>query len=419
MNKYAFDPSKYMNKKTTIEELPQNKEKIDIIPSMLQEVPKKEVVKNKYVLERRNLQPQKVKINKKQVLRKIKVGTVGVVAVFAMVFALNKPSAKTSDANTQPVEVVQEINTQEQSTYNINYEQLVKIAQEDVNNQPQIEVEEKEEPVVEIIEEETPVFNFEDRLVESSGIVGSNSDMYESRLTDEMENAYNNASKKWGVDSNILIAMGKQETNLTNASSKYAKGIMQIENVNRDGVFKAYNFEKNEYETVRFANLDLENINDNIEAAAVIFQDRMEAFDYNILFVIQSYNYGRNGMIKAIEMAKADLGKEKEELTLDEVTPYLEYIHSHPKEVFKNWEYDRYGDPYYANRIRMFSSERMIYVETPNAVYFYDLETGRRIAKCDKNENGNYVEEDTKFEASLDDYISLASSTQEKETKTY
>jgi len=255
-------------------------------------------------------------------------------------------------------------------------------------------------------------------LSNEDSFIGTKKDLFNERL-EKIRDFFDNTARERGVDSNILIAIAKQESNLNNNISGKATGIMQIEDVNHKSTYKSYNYNLGMEEKVSFSKLNLYNIDDNIKAGTIIFQNRIKNFDYNILFALQSYNYGEGPVNKAIEYACNDLRKDKHSLTYDEVYPYLEYIHKNPNKTIRtNWEYKTYGDPLYAKRISEFSNSRLIYNksvdELSTRLTVYDLETGKAIKKYikdDDNINDIYIDMDTnekiKFEnivSSIDSY---------------
>ena len=261
--------------------------------------------------------------------------------------------------------------------------------------------------------------DFSEIINENNDYVGIDKELVNDRI-DKLDTYFSDVEETYGVDKNILISIGMQESNLNNnIKSEHAKGIMQIENVNHDSTYKSYNYNLGKEESVNFSKLNLSNVADNIKAGTVMFKNTLKKFDYNILFALQSYNYGVVPMNKAIEYAVKELGKDKYSLTYSEVLPYIEYIHKNPRTTIdKNWKYKTYGDPIYSINVSKYSNSRIIYNKTVDnsnntRLTIYDLVTGRAIKKYIKADE-LYIDLDTnekiRFEnilSSIEEYNNL------------
>ncbi len=251
--------------------------------------------------------------------------------------------------------------------------------------------------------------------------ISENYEIVDKYLTDDYKTMFDNASKMYGTNSNLLIAISAQETTLGHGSfSGSARGIMQIESCNWNNVYNQYNFQTNEIEKVSFSKLNLKSNSGCIKAGSIMFQECITKYDYNILFALQAYNFGPELVKIAISMAEEELGIPKEELTYDDLQPYFKYIHLHPEKFVKNWGRGTYGDGNYSDNVRKYANERIISTKlTKNEKIYnniYDLETGMCIKQyvTDNTSPGLYFDEKNKLYLTDSDILDVVNEFNER-----
>ena len=205
-------------------------------------------------------------------------------------------------------------------------------------------------------------------LDNKSNKIGNISNNYNDvlkNLTDEQDRVFKENAYTYGLDSNMLAAIGQIETSLgTGSFSKTARGIMQIENVNFENIYtNVYNYRTNTKETVDFKELNLNNLHDNVKASCVMLQELVTKYDYNLLFAIQAYNFGPTAVNKALKEASIETGKQIKDLDIEEVIPFFK----------KN----KSGDSNYVYKYLQYIKERITGIKiTKNNIeyiYIYDL----------------------------------------------
>ena len=119
--------------------------------------------------------------------------------------------------------------------------------------------------------------------------------------------------KMYGVDANLLCAIGAQESSgihkSQSANGGYATGIMGIEYIWADADIFVYNFEKKAYETIKVDYSKIGDLDYNVKVGAAIFQ----SYFYNTLknvedipetnymvYTLQKYNFGPGNMWKLL-----------------------------------------------------------------------------------------------------------------------
>ncbi len=119
--------------------------------------------------------------------------------------------------------------------------------------------------------------------------------------------------KIYGVDANLLCAIGAQESSgIHHKESKnggYATGLMGIEYIWDGGEIRVFNFENNCYETIVVDYSRIGELDYNIKIGAAIFQNyfystlknsnNVEETDY-LAFTLQKYNMGPGNMGKVL-----------------------------------------------------------------------------------------------------------------------
>ena len=209
------------------------------------------------------------------------------------------------------------------------------------------------------------------------------------KLTDDLVECFNDSCSKRGFDPEILIAMGKQENSLLNKTTGSAYGMMQIESVNRNNSYNTENFITNEKEYVKFSNMDLKNVKDNIDASAIMFQELIARYNNNINIAIHAYNYGYPIIDKIINRVMREKNISKEQVTYNDIKDYLKDLHKNPGKYLSNWGNSTYGDGNYVKNVTQRMRKRLvyaIYIENDNKILsIYDVSTGESIKKYISN----------------------------------
>ena len=134
---------------------------------------------------------------------------------------------------------------------------------------------------------------------------------FESRVNDDkfrITNAYynemiTNISNEYGIDPRIMIAIATQESGIHNPNLKgSAIGLMQIERAVWNGKsLSAYNYAKDNNETLKITEEKLNDLEFNIRAACMILRDCLNRTNYNLPVAIQMYNFGYGNMNKVFK----------------------------------------------------------------------------------------------------------------------
>lgn len=172
--------------------------------------------------------------------------------------------------------------------------------------------------------------------------------------------------KRYGVDPYLLLAKAAQESggrHEENKKSSGGYGLMQIESPGRviTGV-KALNFETGKVEHMVISGPgDVDSVEDNIRAGAMITASRLKDWNYNIAIGMQAYNFGTPAMNKVIEEYARRIGSTKEQVVANHGdTGWQEVVmdlHKNPQKYISNWPHKTYGDPnYLQNVMRYYSS---------------------------------------------------------------
>ena len=129
----------------------------------------------------------------------------------------------------------------------------------------------------------------------SGSILSNRSDVDRTKIY----NAVNSASEKYGVDSNLILAIIKQESDFQpNAkSSSGASGLMQLmpENFKSAGITDGY------------------DVNQNVNGGTKLFKEYLNQFDGNKEMALMAYNAGPGTMQKRGVSSTSDLYKMPQE----------------------------------------------------------------------------------------------------------
>ena len=125
-------------------------------------------------------------------------------------------------------------------------------------------------------------------------------------------------AKRYGLDKNLLAAIAAHECygdHERGINVGPAEGLMQIEkSVHLGYTESAYNFETGEMDKVTVTIEKLQDVETNIQIAAMILQNCMELWDYNIPLAVQTYNLGIGNINKMLSMCSELEGIDKEDL---------------------------------------------------------------------------------------------------------
>lgn len=124
-------------------------------------------------------------------------------------------------------------------------------------------------------------------------------------------------AKMYGIDPNLVIALATQErgehSNIMDEGG--AIGLMQIQVgpwLNKG--LTAYNFEKQEYETIYIDIEKIKNLETNIQIGCIILQNAFRTVDYNILAGLQCYNMGGPNMANILNCYSINSNKPVEQI---------------------------------------------------------------------------------------------------------
>lgn len=203
-------------------------------------------------------------------------------------------------------------------------------------------------------------------------------------------NDYNYFEKNasiYGVPSQIMLAMGMQETNLMHneclPGGEYyngcALGIMQLEK-NCNNKITAYNYNSNQEELVKYSDEELCNIENNIQVGCMRFQKAIEKYNGNIYVAIQSHNFGEVMTDKALELTAQEKGIDVNDILNDyqdlSWMKYIEDIHNNPSKYLSNWEYNTYGDADYLYKVLSYCPTTKVSYQFNGDEYNFDLQYG-------------------------------------------
>lgn len=153
---------------------------------------------------------------------------------------------------------------------------------------------------------------------------------------------------QYGIDPRLLAAIAAQESSGVHSSRSLngaAIGLMQIEiKVWQNQKLTAYNFQTKEYETIQVDRESLGESDYNIKVAAMILQNCLVNFQYNIPISLQCYNMGSGNMRKVLKAYCNDVGIEIEDMIQNQVS--LEWV-SYLKKA-------RGGDKHYIENVLSF-----------------------------------------------------------------
>ena len=169
----------------------------------------------------------------------------------------------------------------------------------------------------------------------------------------------------YGIDPKLALAIACHERgeHSDQIDDGGAIGLFQIQVDVWDGNdISAYNFETGEWETYTIELDNIKNIEDNVKAGIMIFQDCLIRDSYNIEMAVQEYNFGHGGLLNAIHAASDDLGVDINELETNGNTDWFNYRTA-------NVTSDGYqmGDPNYVENVfKYINDNELLKFRTPD-----------------------------------------------------
>ena len=230
----------------------------------------------------------KTKNNKKRKVKRVKTFAIGSLIVLGISTSALGLANNSKDVNTDMIVNVQDEYVMDIKDNNIQYDNIGLVDLED---------------------------SMESGIEFSSSM--ANIDSYDLCYDDrtgnqELENVKNNyynlidtISNEFGIDPQIMCAIAAQESGGVHNINRGgpAMGLMQIELSVWDGnSITAFNYKTNSMETLDITSTKLKDVEFNIRAACMIFQDCLKKSDYNLEVAIQMYNYGSGNINSAIKM---------------------------------------------------------------------------------------------------------------------
>lgn len=138
-----------------------------------------------------------------------------------------------------------------------------------------------------------------------TNLVGINSETSKAKSSMKYFNYFEKYGNMYGIDPYLLMAIASTESN-GNPSCKYGNnyGLMQINFTGSRRTIKAYNFNTKKYDTLNITSssqiLGSNSVDFNIKAGAMQLQEKARELYFNPLASIQGYNFGQNGLKRAI-----------------------------------------------------------------------------------------------------------------------
>lgn len=195
-------------------------------------------------------------------------------------------------------------------------------------------------------------------------------------------------SNQYGVDPQVMLAIAFKESSLEHEAcspdgTRYnncAIGMMQLEKKYDGKDITAYNYETNQYDTIKYTLDNVKDYDTNVKIACMMFQTSLEKYKGNIYMAIQSHNYGEY-MMNIIISETANDKKINVDVLMEnpfdvDWTNYLEEIHSNPKKYLDNWNYETYGDPNYLKTVISLCTDNNVDYIYDGDSYSFDLTAG-------------------------------------------
>ena len=179
------------------------------------------------------------------------------------------------------------------------------------------------------------------------------------RYKDSSEcNYFKSASSNYGIDINLLLAIGMTESSLDHYSaipggSKYngfGVGMMQLETPSSDTVY-AYNCLTNKKESLVCSLDNACDIKLNTQLGTMRLQNALNHNNGNIYLAIQEYNFGYGMMNSILKKMSEDTGLSIEQIKSNysdlSFMKYVEDAHNNPSKYISGWRSSTYGNGEY------------------------------------------------------------------------
>ena len=156
-------------------------------------------------------------------------------------------------------------------------------------------------------------------------------------------------AETYGIDPKVALAIACHERgeHSNEIDDGGAIGLFQIQVGEWDGNdIRAFNFNTQEWETYTIELDNIRNIEENVKAGMMIFQDCLIRDNYNVEMSVQEYNFGHGGLLNSLSAASESLGVDINELEKNGNTSWFDYRTS-------NVTSDGYqmGDPNYVENV--------------------------------------------------------------------
>lgn len=188
--------------------------------------------------------------------------------------------------------------------------------------------------------------------------------------------------ERYGVDPYLMVAIAAQESSGLHDEHKRnygGYGLMQIENPGRTiKSATAFNVLEGREETMIINGpQDVDDVEDNIRAGAMLLAGRLKNYKYNIYVGLQAYNYGPGGIGAVLDLYGTETGKTRDEiLSNPQDLGWMEYrmeVHQNPTKYFE-WTSSTYGDPNYVENVMRY------YIGPEETPYIIDAEGNKHTA---------------------------------------
>lgn len=316
--------------------------------------------------ESRKYKKAKIKINKKAI-KSLAVLTLGTVVIFTATLNLAKNHNNITDEQT----IINDDTAYEDSI------DAPKQMNHKIENDNVFEVE---------ISEKVNDEGFQKNALFDIGN-NQNINYVQAYMNTEEARYFEKYSNIYGVDYQIMIALGMQESALNhkeclpggNFYNGCALGILQLEK-NCNNEVTAYNYETNKMETVKYTDEELCDLERNIQVGCMRFQNAIEKYHGNIYMAIQAHNYGEYMVDKALEITAASKNIDIQILLDDfEDLSWMTCIvdmHNNPQKYLSKWEYETYGDAEYLRKVLSYCVNDEISYRYDNEQIKFDLKYG-------------------------------------------
>jgi hypothetical protein len=138
-------------------------------------------------------------------------------------------------------------------------------------------------------------------------------------------------ARMYGIDPELALAIACQERGVHSDEVDPGGGLglyqIQVEGGwswdNKE--IKAYNFTTNQYEIYTITKDNMRNVENNIKAGMMIFQDALRRNNYDVAKALQEYNFGPSGVQNAVDTCCEEQGLNKDYFQDPNNLEWIEY----------------------------------------------------------------------------------------------